>query len=402
MQISYGCREQPGEGKKMKKIIVLTFIMIMTSSMVACGNTGGDSRLSRIITTFSKPTVEEMEEMSEYRGILSTLDEYCNTGWITYWDEDDNEEYAGTIAFEHMYEDIQELKSVDRWIGTNRFEETRERESILNAFYIVEDLKLYENVVWYDRTSTVRDEWVNKEYRYAKDGKLEKIIGEQSSDWGEVVFVPFELNYACSTYWSYDADGILKSWEFVDEYSEDNNGLKYKVDFVSDKEGKIISANMKESKGEAEIIYQYDENGRIDKVECKRMTKEGNSIAEYSYVYNEQGKIEQEIYELLWCPAGYTEWNKLTSQTVDYEYDEKGHAVSGTIKLDTGAYYVEDECVFECDEQGRIIRANITFGDKAYAEGVKPSDDSYYTDKEITYTYGDYYWYMPERHLMSE
>ena len=191
----------------------------------------------------------------------------------------------------------------------------------------------------------------------------------------------------------YDADGRP-----VQRKHYNNSGdVAYLVDIFYDDAGNKIKETVRCNAGEADILYTYDDQNRLIKLSYQDSINIYNNYHEYviDYTYDDRGN-------LLRAEKTNTYYGRIVAYESDvYTYDGSGKLVSGihtrqdlwNDAMDTQS---EDKYTFHCDDRGRILSAEVTYGDTVYVKGSPNGAEgevkynATYVSGTIEFVYGDY------------
>lgn len=390
----------------MRKIITLILAIVSALSLCACGGEESNGGGNKIV--LREPTEEEYEMIDEYTAILSELDDYIEGGSISFieYDEKTAEEkkWYGIDALGRYYKRLQELKDIDKWIGTEYCEETRTCQNILDSFKVIKDVKISATQNEYDRLGKLVDEINNHTWNYDENGT---VIYDPTGDmrvnsvWNSVSdagddFARLEVYD--------DAGKVTEIQYFYDNLSiSDIRNGEHEPAMIStptfDSQGRIISELVKASESDISVSYAYDSTGRIIKVESveKMLLEETVYTTTSIYTYNEAGAlIKMECSKIRdWKDTRLDTYGKSTDSSVEeFFYDDEGCLVSSIY------------CKYYSNEQKGYIpvinqereRKTITY--KTDKKG-RVIEEQYETENLTTYktvyTYGDYYIYSPAK-----
>lgn len=364
----------------MKKLLVVVMSIIMVLSLCACGGKGASGNGGLLS---SEPTEQENEVISTYVNILNALESYLEDGEISIYDVENEVDVEGSKALEYCYKTIQELESVDKWIGTEYISDTRTRNEILDAFTIVKDVKLQEELIKLDFLGNVKGDAQVSTYTYDEQGKI--VEEDIESVFFENYFSCFDNNVSFiallrynnifnSTY-SYGTNGNLESVQ--------NDDIRLTP--VYGESGEISSVEMLSADDGEKIVcsMSYDSQKRLSKMETNKARKEENKVETYQYTYDDTSKLVREEYLSTTFRNNQKsyEWGICT----DYTYDNTGNVISGVKTWNSGESW---RFTTIYDEEGRLITVNYEYVDEAgTVQGM------YKTEM----TYGDLYSYNPNK-----
>lgn len=347
--------------------------MVIVLSLCACGGESGNAMFS------SEPTGEELKEINEYEIALNVLDAYVEDGENSYVEdgEEGEVEWKGSLALEHYYNVIKESKGVDKWIGTEYLHDERTRQEILDSFKIIEDVRLYGYVRYYDRMSNWKKDMPSWSiWNYNEKGLLVSVEHDGNQAWfsqiEDMAFYPYINALNCSKFIEYDEKDNITKITYKDDWGKDVyiSIPKY------DSDGNIISEYVKSEDEDCYITYVYNNEKRVERIESKivELKYNGEDTLVYDYTYDSKGNVLKEEYKRYG-----------TAYITEYVYDDNNNFISSTQTImENSGDVVVDEWSFKYDNQDRITAIDI----------IKGEDNE--TGK-ITFVYGDYYIYAPTK-----
>jgi hypothetical protein len=200
--------------------------------------------------------------------------------------------------------------------------------------------------------------------------------------------------------YTYDGDGRP-----VQRKHYNNSGdVEYLVDIFYDDAGNKVKETVRCNAGEADILYTYDDQNRLIKLSYQDSINIYNNYHEYviDYTYDDSGN-------LLRSEKADRYYGRIVAYESDvYTYDSSGKLASGVHTrqdlwngaMDTQS---EDHYTFRCDDQGRILFAEVAFGDTCYVSG-SPNGQAgsvAHTASNVTgtfeFVYGDYVCFSLEK-----
>lgn len=295
--------------------------MMMAFSLCACG---GESAEGGKKVVFSEPKEEDYEVINEYLIALGALDTYAETGEISFFEYDEetgtDKEWEGNFALERYYKLIQELDSVDKWIGTEYCADTRTRKEVLDSFTIVEDVLLAICGTSFDKLGrmmgTENYQWVLWEYN--EDGTISRRVVKGSSKTRQIDDKIYEPDRDGTVAYTYNENGQIVKRESADYISTPQY----------DSNGNLIREMIEGYSGSYDVSYTYDEQNRVTKISYKGNYWQRDLSDEYIYTYDDNGNVLSE-------KSNYTK--------TEYVYNEKGVLISGTYyELDSREFAVKE------------------------------------------------------------
>lgn len=405
----------------MKKLLAIILTIAMALSAAACAKTdgpaqgGGDRPKTENTVPTGEPTEEELEQLQAYADSLAILNDWVagEIENVYYYDEATGEKRRSDLEFgpdyasavlEYHYNVIQNCPAVDKWAGTEWTSDPAvnwDRQEMLDAFTIVEDVALYETVKFLDHLDGVKDEVVANRYYYNELNQLAsvKIIDTPHAWRGHTPFELVEFN---------PAQPFLGNRALVAEYNdsdqmtavrtEDFDGsVLNKSTATYNEDNTLATLTNVNTKGEtATATYVYDDQHRIAEIQVA-----GGDEVKYqqvfTYEYDAKGN-------LVTGKMVYTSDNGVivSSDVVTevYSYSPKGELEScqrteGSYTNGTLYYETKDVYTYQCDDQGRPVKATVVPGDKIeVATGkVTYKGEAEYAKAEHVLVYGDYYSY---------
>lgn len=346
----------------------------------------------------SNPQQEDWELMNRYENCARWLKNYVENGSLSIWISETDTNYEGSAALAYVYEELQNLGDVDRWLAEESVDfgfdgMVRDRQKLLDGFAIVPDQALK---VTYKSVDNMGNE-NNGTYRlyiYDANGVLTREYLNSAS------LNLINYQHAGWLHYTYDANGRIESYKIADEGSnrvdavitptyddagnkvsetmKDNSG-EYLYTYTNDAEGRVTLVEWSTKYDKYKIEYTYDADGNLDKaVKMSGSEQSDGTIRwanEYIYDYEYAGGV----------PTGMTytynyhstKWDSDTRANVPYIYSTK-----------------TDTYVYTCDAQGRILTEEVTYGQTEYANGDAPKAPDV-ANRTINHEYGDYYFYAP-------
>ena len=386
----------------MKKIIMLFLTVAIATSLCACGSKSGSGTGNKLV--LGEPSQEELDMINEYTSILYELDSYAESGEIVFTEYDEETEietqWKGNLALGRYYTQLKELGDIDKWIGTEYCDETRTRQEVLDSFKVVKDVKLYKREYTYNRINELvykPDDIIWCDWHYDENGTIVcETEGYLRNAFEDLLTNVMEAKAVARRMVCDDNGDVTKIEYFAlsAKYYKDvaiKNG-KQSVDWVSvptfDYDGNLISESVTTSSSDINIVYTYDDDGRMTKMEVhyKYLQQDSNhdeKTITFTYVYDKQGNLMQETGS--YVNEGGSSVDKNYSK--EYSYGQNGHVESCIYSYhNNNSTYgdFERNITYTTDEKGRIIEEQYVNGDDLNVH-------------KTTYTYGDYYIYEPSK-----
>lgn len=365
----------------MKKLLVVVMSIIMVLSLCACGGKGAGGNGGLLS---SEPTEQENGVISTYVNILNALESYLEDGEISIYDVENEVDVEGSKALEYCYKTIQELESVDKWIGTEYISDTRTRQEILDSFTVVKDVKLQDTSVALDFLGNEDGSAESGFYTYNENGKvledyksrLDSIFISDSFDniALKVVMRVYEGSYKYTC--TYSQDGVL---EYMENASEritpiyDNAGKMTNIEYLSADTG-----------DKEDYALNYDEQGRLNQIERIALKSNNNEkiVDTYKFTYDDNKLLKEEnVYQWFVNNQKYVENVTYT----DYVYNDNGN-MSSAVKTSSEGW--KWQLTVNYDEKGSLVTYNYEF------IGTDGKVSDMYKQER---TYGDLYVYNPNK-----
>lgn len=289
------------------------------------------------------------------------LNDYSFTIGETYYRPSEN-------ALEYIYTQFAELSGY------------AEADAILDRFTILEDVFLKSTYVSTDNMGNVRSESTEESREYNALGQMIRLNNYSKLQ---------------RLYGTYDSNGY---------YTYDDNGVitEIKIGNVSavitpsyDENGNRISDHVLNNDGEFVITYTYDDQNRLIEMRRPRQGSSYDPAEDYyffAYTYDDAGRLIRQVYGYVY--NGQTDAEYIT----EYTYDAAGNQIAETYTyndIQTWNNTVNSTCVNTaecvCDDQGRVIQKNWTYGNTVYQDGTESKPDN--ASSVYTYTYGDVYFF---------
>ena len=344
-------------------------------------------------------TAGEQAVLDAYAQIYAELQREHFSRWH---DEEADLYYAGEVArtfwYEKYYRELQslDLSVIDKYLGTEVLSGDVDWDyaKLLSRFTILEDVPLFQYITSKDRMGNEKSDiyaWI-----YAETGLIR--YEEYMAFGRKFEMIPSDpMNlFASNTEKAdhiYDADGRP-----VQRKHYNNSGdVAYLVDIFYDDAGNKIKETVRCNAGEADILYTYDDQNRLIKLSYQDSINIYNNYHEYviDYTYDDSGN-------LLRSEKTDRYYGRIVAYEIDvYTYDGTGKLVSGihtrqdlwNDAMDTQS---EDNYTFHCDDRGRILSAEVTYGDAVYVKGSPNGAEgevkynATYVSGTIEFVYGDY------------
>lgn len=349
------------------------------------------------------PTDEEQAVLDAYAQIYSGLEK----DYLPQWHDEEadiyyNGEAARTFWYAKYYSELQslDLSVIDKWLNTEYLspEVNWDYEKVLSGFTILEDVPLFQYINTVDRMGNKKQDIYARIYEenglircedyFTSGGKFEMIPSD-----------PMNLFDAGTEHaeYTYDTDGRPVQVRHL----SNSGDVAYLVDIFYDDAGNKIKETVQCNSGEADICYTYDEQNRLIKLTYQDSINiyDNYHKHEITYTYDDRGNLLR---------ADNTDkyYDRIVAYESDvYTYDDSGKLVSGihtrqdlwNSVLDTQS---EDHYTFRCDDQGRIVYAEVTYGDTLYVAGSPNGQagevkyNAIYMTGTYDFVYGDYCVYL--------
>lgn len=401
----------------MKKLFAIILAIAMALSATACakpdsrGENGGDRPNTEHTAPTGEPTEEELEQLQDYADSLAILNDWVNgeIETVYYIDEETGEkrrsdldfgpDYASTVL-EHHYNVIQNATAVDKWAGTEWTSDPAvnwDRQEVLDAFTIVEDVALYETVKYLDHLDGVKDESVAVRYHYNQLLQLSSVhFLTTPNAWRG--FAPFELVKSHPEQLFPGNRILVAEYDDSDQITavrtENNSGGVINKSTVTYNQDSTFAAFTNvTAKGETTTAtYVYDDQLRVVEIQVT-----GQEQRVYSYEYDAKGNLIT-AKEVCNIPNNLTEHLEIVTEVYSYSKDGKLESCERTEGSYFGgelSYETKDVYTYECDDQGRPVKATVVPGDKMNVKAgeVMHGGEADYAKAEHTLVYGDYYIY---------
>ena len=401
----------------MKKLLAMILAILMALSAAACAkdDVQKDDESPKTEATMPKgePTEEELQQLQAYADSLAILNDWVagEIESVYYFDEATGEKRRSDLEFgpdyssaalEYHYNVIANSTVVDKWAGTEWTSDPAvnwDKQAVLDNFIIVEDVALYETVKYMDHLDGVKDEIVANRYYYNELTQLEtvKCIIAPNAWRGHTPLELVEGNPAQP----FPGNRVLVA-EYDDSdrmtavRTESNNGnVMNKTTATYNEDNFLATMTNVTAKGETTTAnYVYDEQNRIAQIQ---VAGEGYQRV-FSYEYDAKGNITngKMVYT---ASNGVIEDMDVVTEL--YSYNGKGQLEScqHTEENYTNGkllYETKDVYTYECDEQGRPVKATVVPGDMME---VATGNATYwgkaeYAKAEHVVVYGTYYGYV--------
>ena len=349
-------------------------------------------------------TAGEQAVLDAYAQIYAELQREHFSRWH---DEEADLYYAGEVArtfwYEKYYRELQslDLSVIDKYLGTEVLSGDVDWDyaKLLSRFTILEDVPLFQYITSKDRMGNEKSDiyaWI-----YAETGLIR--YEEYMAFGRKFEMIPSDpMNlFASNTEKAdhiYDADGRP-----VQRKHYNNSGdVVYLVDIFYDDAGNKIKETVQCNWGQADIIYTYDDQNRLTQLSYPDQLGTNTQKNVITYTYDDRGN-------LLRADKTITYYGPIVAYESDvYTYDGSGKLVSGVHtrqNLWNGAMDTqsEDHYTFRCDDQGRILFAEVAFGDTCYVSGSpngsegNVANNATYVSGTFEFVYGDYVCFSLEK-----
>lgn len=371
------------------------------------GDVGGDA--GNETTEPARPTDEERELLWEYRDIVNNLNSYVTYGSISVYVDD--AWVDGFRALAYYYGRLQELDVVDKWVGTQYFEDNFsgysdinwDRQAVLDSFTIVPDMKLYQSQTKEDNMGNVSTN-TRTPWDYDENGVLIRVSS------------PGEYYVDRISHWSNNSDACYKEYDESGRLVKETYGASTVyalVTYTYDDAGHLTNQHTKTNNGEQDFAYTCDDQGRVVLISW-----EGNETNKYTieYTYDAVGHLLREEYTFYYYSSFYEAWTVSSKKIMEYVYGADGILNSGSYSEQswnfdgdyingkwqvTGEYITQEKVnqySYTCDGQGRVISVTVIPGNTVRVSGDNAGEileTPNYTSATIETVYGDYYIYNP-------
>lgn len=303
--------------------------------------------------------------LRRYQRICACLENYAKGESARIYDFSTDEEYWGQPALRYCYEQLSATEAFDSLPNTG----LPSRQTLLSNFGISKDKLLQEDYVRTDNLGNVFKDMYNY-WQYDKQGRLCYVYQAQRYlDWK----LKFGTPSGCAEFF-YDETGRLTKFRFKDPYEDIINAI---ITPTYNEQGQKTSETYKDNYEEWTYTFTYSPDGTLSREEWSRQEiKYWNT---YTY---DNGLLTQLVH----CDCNERKDTPSSVDTTVYTYDDKGHLASA---VKTCTYFGEIADVYHytyvCDAQGRVIEKTVT-----------PQRENSTEKTVYTYTYGDYYAYIPE------
>ena len=423
----------------MKKLICMILALIMVMGLCACGegatdNGRNNSTVSADSTTGNNSTTQQPEGETQETTVppeptseeKSVLENYVNTvAWLNsaaaelkaapYFNGDNIQKYRTELL-------ELDLNTVSKWAETEWAEWAYEKcynpedfsfpadfdcNAVLARFVKVEDVKLRYTETTTDSLGNVSGPREETDWHYFANGTLRHVGHEFSADRLAIESVNmttsfFNYHTYSANLREYDADGRLTKISYYDTYQGNSKVALVRL-FAYDAAGKLTTQTAKSNNGELVYNYNYDDQGRLAKVETVFDAGLYTKTYEVLYTYDANGNLtkgELTIYNARSEVSFIAE-----RHTMEYVYDASGKLVSGTYTDQDWGYNIAqgnflniqkvDQYTFELDAQGRVVKEIVIPGASMWAQRNEEQLPAPYAQIVYETVYGDYYVYMP-------
>ena len=369
----------------MKNALCLILVLALSLSLGACavpsqpnptdahaetGPTSGHVDVDTFTTPPPAPSGEgsgsgQEDLLRRYQRICTCLEDYAKGESARIYDFSTDKEYWGQPALRYCYEQLSATEAFDSLQDTG----LPSRQTLLSNFGISKDKLLQESYVYTDNLGNVNKD-VQNYWQYDKQGRLCYIYeARYHLDWKEKYADPS----GCAELF-YDETGRLTKFHFKHPYMDSIFAI---VTPTYNEQGQKIDETYKDNYTQWDYLYTYNPDGTLSREEWIRNEREYWN----TYAY-ENGLVTQMVHNE--CVEG--EDTPYEVDTTVYTYDDKGHLASA---VKTCVYHGEPRYIYHytyvCDAQGRVIEKTVV-----------PQRENSTENTVYTYTYGDYYAYIPE------
>lgn len=340
------------------------------------------------------PNAAEEKMLQQYRSIVEFLENYdlydSINDMVTEYGQGDEQDkiYTGTMAFQFCYQKLQEMEEVDQWIDycKNNYsaEYSWDRLEYLRRFTVNEDVLLYQ--LCYGGNEELRFQKAYDHYYDSQGRRFYTEVGTEL-DFTMIEYIPPELADARYYILSYDKTGRVSRI--------DCNGYIFFP--VYNDAGRMVSMTAQYRNDVCEILYTYDDAGRLSRVESPDyVTGRGKQLLEYTY--DTDGKLLSKK-QAFYSDVGFDGTLDLRrGEITEYVYNESGLLIAGTYTEQNWdhLYVNQDTYTFTYDAQGRLLQMDIVYGATCYMAGEKQGqlvNEPAFRYGRVEYIYGDYAYY---------
>lgn len=359
---------------------------------------------------------EAMENLNDY---LEDGNFYCDITETSYSDGDDNAVsylydqfvslgdhadaaqtvenwdavlYNQAARYLHRYLENGDIYVNKKWIDDSealgyiyglltKIADYSEASAMLDRFTVVEDVFLKSTYESTDNMGNVSSNNTDEVQEYNEQGQVAYYSG----------YTKLNRLYGNSygAYYAYDESGRVSG---INLGYTDRTYVQITPTY--DANGNKISEHVVKNDGEFDITYTYDDQNRLIGVRRPNTsyTDPDNYYYTWTYTYDDAGNLLQEVY-------AYMDNGNLRNEYINsYTYDAAGVLTQETETYNFYSYshntlyethtYTAD-CV--CDDQGRVIQKNWTYGNTVYSDGRE--EKAAKASSVYTYTYGDVYFF---------
>ncbi len=423
----------------MKKLLALLLALVMMFSLAACGEQFDEDEIAefeeneRLVKEYKQliklleneeyeqamyyveglyndymnsqieqGVIEDPELVEKYENLMRYIENlatgYADEPWyFSFSYHDENGEYIyidGNAALAELYKQLEALGGF------------RDSADYLDNFQKIEGVRLESHESTTDHLGSTSDFYRKEEYRYNPDGTL-------SYSYNDNNILTYVYTSSATLYYFYE-NGKLTSIKLG---SIDSPSALITPTYNA--AGQIECYHLVNSSGdEYDILCTYDAAGRLIEKRRDYVNRDDDyakSVTTYlvTYTYNAQGTLTQELrqyinsYDYVEDTKYNVDYTRVESQTsIDYileggkpvaktetytDFDREYDSETDTYNQVIYRTYTH-ESVLTCDEEGRIIQEETTYGKTYDAEG-KEVDKPSHVSSVRTYTYGDYWFY---------
>ena len=399
----------------MKRILAIILTLAMALSAAACGKTEHreskrDSHTNTEHTApVGEPTEEELTQLRAYAESVMILEQWANGELedVYFYNEETGRKQSSGLEFglpyasgvlEYHYNVISGCTAVDKWAGTEWTSDPAvnwDRQEVLDAFTIVEDVALYEFAMAYDHLDNLKEKAVCARYFYNEEGQLTTVKPGYYPNALQMVY-PFEFVETLPTMeksyqdWTYEYND--KGQQTVLKTLYPDGGVQSKVTATYNADGTLATLTEMTDKGETTTATVVCDGQLVKEIQVT-----GQEQRVYSYEYDAKGNLIT-AKEVCNIPNNLTEHLEIVTEVYSYSKDGKLESCERTEGVYYGgelSYETKDVYTYECDDQCRPVKATVVPGDKMNVKAgeVMHGGEADYAKAEHTLVYGDYYIY---------
>ena len=350
------------------------------------------------------PNAAEMRMLSQYCDIVQFLEEYDITLPQSNSLQASGINYTSHYGIRYCYEKLLEMDEVDPWIDyckehySNNY--AWDRQFYLNKFSVIEDVKL--SATQYDHYSDTQILKNNTHWwYYDSKSRLNYEQVNQQDDFSMQLYIPRVFQSGDDYYIQYDNTGR------IEKILGQHGYYTYTPNY--DTSGRITSMTVQDGNKIRTIQYTYDGAGHLIRTEMfGSIIASGNYLIEYTY--DTDGNLIRKVETFYngstnsaYEPEVYIRCKEIT----EYHYNADGILKKASFTEQffddffgqyALKYQTQDEYTFSYDQQGRLARYDIVYGDKYIMSGDEKGQLKWDNPVESGYvviTYGDFIYYEP-------